>query len=333
MRPRANDRPMTAKLNFILLEGFMSFDELMVHLIVSCNRNLEDSRTARRQEWSAKHEYVNNQLTRSDPYQTPSDLMLDLPASDASNKDKIGDLRHRLGSFYPYRELSFDVKSVRIDYLLPLQYQINLEHIAELSKTIRPRMAEPALLDLCIDLRGEADPSLMRQQFRTSQEGAGSAIFTSESEDLRLRAVECRDVYVHEREGRPLAETRAKAVVLMFGRGDPFVSAFSTYRMVAGPDGRAVKRPLIILNNGLHRAFALKRAGYTHMPCVVADLTPATEASYLMNWGPRLGYLNLNRPPLVKDFLNSGLTSLISAPAKRSMLRLNWSSELLQIFD
>jgi|ERR1700733_1172950 len=317
--------------NTILLEGFMSFDEVVNYLVVFCNHDPNGDFAKVRDAWRVKHEYANQQLPTTYPYRARPDLLVDISDSDLSAQ--LHDLEEQARIFRPFRDLPCAIKLVRIDCLVPLQYQINLEHIDALSRLISPKMTMRELVHFCIDLRGEPDPFLRQQQFITDQRGAGSAIFTTKSEDLRLRSVEYRNVHVHEKDGRPLTEAKAKAVVLIFGHGDPFVSAFSIRQQVSPSDGAAQARQLIVLNNGLHRAFALKRAGHTHIPCVVGDLGQGMDPRDLFNYGSRTGYLNLIRPPVVKDFLDSRLISLIRVPSRRSMLRLNWSSESLPIFD
>lgn len=315
--------------NCVLLSGFMDFDELQSFFAVYCNLDPLSGKRARMDQWAKTYDYMSQRLPASDSYNPPVDLVLDL--SDNS-KMILDNLRDKIRHYFPYHELGFDIKLVKITELISLQYHVDLEHLAELEKKIRPEMTEAEIIELCVDTVGHPDKSLRKQQQFTDMQG-GFAVFTSDREDLRFRSVECRDVYVREEMGKPLTEAKTNALLLIFGGGDPFTAAYRIQSVVSLPGRPPISRQLIVLQDGLHRAYALHRAGYTHMPCVLSDITPSTVSTYLSTWQSRLNYINLVRPPLLRDFFDPNLTMEVAVPPRRTMLRLNWSVETLPIFS
>lgn len=70
----------------------------------------------------------------------------------------------------------------------------------------------------------------------------------------------------------------------------------------------------LLLRNGAHRAYALRRQGVTHAPCLLTILKDAEELELV--GAPemvrnRQHYLRSGRPPLLKDDLDDRLRTLI----------------------
>ncbi len=76
----------------------------------------------------------------------------------------------------------------------------------------------------------------------------------------------------------------------------------------------------MILNNGSHRAYALRRLGVSHVPCIVQHV-PSREALDVV--APAAlrrdpdGYLRQPRPPMLKDYLDARLHKVL--PVRRSI--------------
>lgn len=81
----------------------------------------------------------------------------------------------------------------------------------------------------------------------------------------------------------------------------------------------------LALNNGHHRAHALKAMGFTHVPCLiqpcasVSDLEQAATREICANADL---YFGAPRPPLLRDFANPLLTHAFQAPRMRRVLTL-----------
>jgi hypothetical protein len=71
----------------------------------------------------------------------------------------------------------------------------------------------------------------------------------------------------------------------------------------------------LILNNGSHRAYALRDLGFTHAPCIVQFVSSRDEldvvASGDLKEHPDL-YVRNPRPPLLKDYFEPKLRKIAS---------------------
>jgi hypothetical protein len=126
--------------------------------------------------------------------------------------------------------------------------------------------------------------------------------FTSPSADFRVlgqQLVDPRAVAGLSVPGRPTA-----IVAVAVGYGSNVLSAIRT-------NGR------LILNNGSHRAYALRAAGHQRVPCLIQNVTRPEElqviASSDLAQRPDL-YLTSPRPPLLKDYFDERLHIKMQAP-------------------
>ena len=82
----------------------------------------------------------------------------------------------------------------------------------------------------------------------------------------------------------------------------------------------------LVLNNGHHRALALRQMGLTHVPCLIQpctsvdDLQQAASSEICDNADL---YFSSPRPPLLRDFDNPLLTLDVPAPRMRRMVTIN----------
>ena len=125
-------------------------------------------------------------------------------------------------------------------------------------------------------------------------------LFSSGSTDLRERT----PVLL---QGESLPATggdgpMAAMLGLPVGFGSNFMSAV-----------RSGKR--IVLQNGYHRAYALRRVGITHAPCIIEEVTRKDElrvgGDAEINADPEF-YFAAARPPLLKDFFDPRFAKLLS---------------------
>ncbi len=86
----------------------------------------------------------------------------------------------------------------------------------------------------------------------------------------------------------------------------------------------------LVLNNGHHRAHALRAQGLTHVPCVIQvcssadDLALAASSEIADNSDL---YFDLPRPPLLRDFDNPALTHTVTTPRLHRQVRVSFKVE------
>lgn len=81
----------------------------------------------------------------------------------------------------------------------------------------------------------------------------------------------------------------------------------------------------ILLNNGYHRAFALRSLGVTHVPCVIQDVSRVDELR--LRAAERVGddpafYFRAKRPPLFKDFFDQRIARVFRMRPRRRVVEV-----------
>jgi hypothetical protein len=79
----------------------------------------------------------------------------------------------------------------------------------------------------------------------------------------------------------------------------------------------------LLLNNGYHRACALRSLGITHAPCVIQTATRSDEVSIAVKSAvaedPEF-YFESARPPLLKDFFDPRIRKVL--PTRRRVRQI-----------
>jgi len=95
------------------------------------------------------------------------------------------------------------------------------------------------------------------------------------------------------------------------------------------PNGKQKKNYYLRLQNGLHRAYALRALGIEYMPCLIVEPTSRTETDLLTGqWTPERKQQEISqRPPLMKDFFNPALTEKFQVRKTKMCIRVEWKIE------
>ena len=190
-----------------------------------------------------------------------------------------------------FAELPTEFAMVELDKLIVSQTHVERGHHDAVAATIGRDLKKR--FHFCIPLERELPP------VRTQRLSDHRWLFSSFSTDFRertpmlLRGDQLRDLGVDG----PVAAMLGLPV----GFGSNFMSAV-----------RSGKR--IVLQNGYHRAYALRRVGITHAPCILEDVTRKDELRVggddEVNADPEF-YFAQPRPPLLKDFFDPRLAKLL----------------------
>lgn len=144
-------------------------------------------------------------------------------------------------------------------------------------------------------------------------------MFSSPSPDFRflggyLKDISEDDIKAGEAGGMPIA-----SVVLLVGYG-------------AAPTNVLSVGKRLILNNGFHRAYALRSIGYTFMPAVVQRVThPDLELGQVINGLPKEYLIGSPRPSMVKDFFDERLVTKLRVKARLRTIKVAWGAEQLSV--
>ena len=211
-----------------------------------------------------------------------------------------------------FKLLPTTIRMVELDRLVVYQKHINLTYVEQL----KPLLGKPPTLEQIFDL---ALPTLPRQPDVRVLQNGNVFSFVSPSNDLRVleaRLISPEVVAGYTSNGRP---THMIAVAVGFG---------PNFLNVIEAENR------LILSNGSHRAYALRDAGVTHVPCLVRHVSRRDELELTgiaeLQQSPDR-YLGSPRPPLLKDYFDPRLRMLVPVHRKNRMVRVQIGSDQTEV--
>jgi hypothetical protein len=201
---------------------------------------------------------------------------------------------------------------VELDRLIVYQRTINLRVANGIEAGLSPAPTERQLVDIATGRIPLPPVSMTRSTDNTFFFSCGSSDF---------RFLDVVDIDPDSVGGRQPSGRATNMVGIYMGFGVNFISAFRVA-------GRAV------LQNGSHRAYALRAAGITRVPCWVADvrseedLALAAPPEFRQN---KQLYLEAPRPPLFKDYFDPSLRVLVPTVRRKRLLQVQMTFQQLDI--
>jgi hypothetical protein len=182
-----------------------------------------------------------------------------------------------------------DVAMVELDRLVVYQKHIDMTFASQLEKQLGPSLTPEQVFRTCLL---HDHPEAPVKWSRVHQD---RFVFMSPSNDLRFLGIKPLEVD-HLKDASTVSNV-VGIVGIAVGFGSNFLNAIYA-------DNR------LILNNGSHRAYTLRKLGVTHVPCVIqhagsreaVDVVAAQE----VRRDPDL-YLKTPRPSMLKDYFNPEL--------------------------
>jgi hypothetical protein len=188
-----------------------------------------------------------------------------------------------------------EVAMVELDRLVVYQKHIDLTFVRQLERELGPAPTEEQVFRTCL-LHDHSQPPAKWARVRQD-----AFVFMSPSNDLRFLGVqplETQHLNQDPPHGHPVG-----IVGITVGFGANFLNAVCAERRV-------------ILNNGSHRAYTLRKLGVTHVPCVIQHASSREEvdvvAAQEVRRDPDL-CLKHPRPPMLKDYFNPELHMVFPA--------------------
>jgi hypothetical protein len=211
----------------------------------------------------------------------------------------------------------FQIGMVELDRLIVYQKHIDLEHVRAIQSRMSPEPTLEELFAICMPLDEREDPDIAGGLVGRSANQSLYA-FSSPSTDLRV----LEDVVVDASTVQGLTTRNGvprKLIVVAVGYSANFLCAL-----------RVNER--LVLNNASHRAFALRDAGVTHVPCLIQNVSRREELEVI--GVPELNqrfdtYFIEPRPPLLKDYFDDKLRMQLHATAKARQIRVVVQNEAL----
>lgn len=200
---------------------------------------------------------------------------------------------------------------VEVDRLVVFQKHINLDYVASIKNSLGPTPDAETVFRCCLPFEHPHPP------VRGLPTGNGY-VFMSPSADLRFlepALLERSQIVDYQPQG-PIAGV----VGLMVGFGSNFLNVISA-------EGR------LVLNNGSHRAYALRNMGIKQVPCIVQHVSRREEIPVVavgLQPDPDV-YLKAARPPLLKDYFDPKLRKVIDVPRRLRQVRVTFQVEQIDV--
>lgn len=202
---------------------------------------------------------------------------------------------------------------VELDKLIVCQQHITRSSVDAMTGALPRRMSDADLAALCLPLT----PS--DAGFRIALEDDKRFIFVSETHDARFLGAQL--LKPSDISGFAVSGHAQAVLALSVG--------FTTNVLNVVRYGSRMA-----LNNGYHRAFALRHLGVTHAPCLIQvcahweDVGLAGGGDMYEN-GPH--YFSSARPPLLRDFANPALTRVFATQRMCKEIRLSFEVDTAQL--
>jgi len=205
-----------------------------------------------------------------------------------------------------------EVALVELDRLVVYQKHIDLTFVRQLEAKLGPNPTREQIFRTCLPYDHPQPP------VKWSRMKGDSYVFMSPSNDLRFLGampLKSANLKVSSPTGNLVG-----VVGLAVGFGSNFMNAIF-----------AEKR--LILNNGSHRAYTLRKMGITHAPCIIQHVSSRDQidviASSQVADHPNL-FLKHSRPSMLKDYFDPRLHKVM--PVHRRLRQVMVKYEVIETF-
>ena len=258
-----------------------------------------------------------------DAWRRGNDHLLALAATEAGYADGIefGEMPAELAPLVDraladpvmrrdYALAPVSIEWIELDRLVVHQKDINLAYAGELQAELGTDPSPARIFEFALPYEKRRDPPV--QAGRIAE---GTWIFKSVSNDFRILDAEL--LQPAQVTGLDVTGVPSVIVALVVGYGSNYLSALSV-------GGR------LVLQNGSHRAYALRAAGQTHAPCLVQHISRHEELRAIVGDNhpltvPGENILTVERPPLFKDYFDEQLRMICTVPASVRQVQVGFN--------
>lgn len=253
------------------------------------------------EEWQAANEIVRKlEKEEADLVQNPM-----IEPVDPDNELLLEFLKQPLVKS-SFNTVPTEVAFIDLDRLVVYQHHIDLTHVRQLKTRLGPAPTKEEIFHACLPCGSPETP------VKWSRMDQNSYVFVSPSNDLRflgVMALEPNNITDYARPGNI-----AGVVGLAVGFGSNFLNAIYAENR-------------LILNNGSHRAVALRELGITRVPCIVQHVSSREELNVLactaVTDNPNF-FLQEPRPMMLKDYFDPRLRKVMTVHRRVRQIRVKF---------
>lgn len=313
------DKPTSEMEEKIFLLGFMPPGEVGGLVVSELGESFNLDRV--KKLWIPKSQKVN-QLLQTDMQMLDDEKMKDVVKDiDPKYSERLRLVEDQIKDNPFWQANKHVIKMVKIDELIILQNFVNVNRATKLAQKIKKNSTMEELLDYTFDANRKSP------EIRSHMISNNAALFSTYDHDVRPGNIEVRKIGRYaENDGNG---SKIPALVIPIVEGESFIYCIRTWNQVQMQDGTIKKINYLTLQNGIHRAYALRSLGIEYMPCLIIDPATFGETNMLMgHWSPERLQQNASpRPPLMKDFFNSELVEKFNVPKTTRCIKVEWKIE------
>lgn len=202
-----------------------------------------------------------------------------------------------------------EVAIVELDRFVVYQHHIDLTYTRQLENAFGHSLSKEQIFKICL-LHKHPKPPV-----KWSRIHGDTWVFMSPSNDLRYLGI--MNLEADNIKDYPLPGNVAGIAGIAVGFGSNFLNAIYVENR-------------LILNNGSHRAYTLRKLGVTHVPCIVQHVSSREEldvvASSEVAENPEY-YLKHPRPSLLKDYLNPKLRKIVEVNRELKQILVKFKTD------
>jgi len=207
------------------------------------------------------------------------------------------------------------IRMVELDSLVVFQKHVNLNYVEEIKARLGSNPDEETVFKECLPIE---HPLPAISASRVSND---SFVFVSPSADIRVLDTALLDK--EQLQNYSTSGPVASVLGLVVGSGSNCLNTLYI-------NGR------MILNNGSHRAYALRSMGYTHAPCIVQQVINKDELAIVATpefLQDSAAYLETARPALLKDYFDEKLVKILPVQRKKRQIKISYKIETIDVPD
>lgn len=201
---------------------------------------------------------------------------------------------------------------VDLDRLVVFQKHIDTTYAATLKARLGTTPSDKEIFELCLPIDHHQPP------IRRMRVGPTSFVFVSPSNDLRF--IESIDFDASRIEGYDPQGPASGVIGIVVGFGANYLTAVHANNR-------------LFLNNGSHRAYALRDLGIKRAPCIVQVVSLPEELAVV---SPLIAantqfYLGNARPSILKDYFDTELRKLVPVFRKATQVRVDFGFDTTNV--
>ena len=206
-----------------------------------------------------------------------------------------------------------NINMVELDKLVVFQKHINLTYVEAIKKDLGNKPDEAKIFRLCLPFEHPKPP------LTNGRISNNAYTFVSPSTDVRF----LDSVLLDESQisGYQSTGPISNVLGLVVGFGSNFLNAIHS-------------NDRLVLNNGSHRAYALRDIGVTHVPCIVQQVSRKDELDVIASGDFKDNadrYLKGSRPPLLKDYFDPELLKILPVQRTNRQVRIVFQIEMVDL--